>query len=103
VVEPIRIRARVEGGLTEVKVLMPHPMETGLRGDGHGALRPAHHIALVRVSHRDRVVLVAHLSIAVSQDPLLAFRFKGAQPGERLCVEWIDSRGLSRRDDAVIT
>ena len=31
--EPIRIRARVHDGITDVQILMPHPMETGMRQD----------------------------------------------------------------------
>jgi sulfur-oxidizing protein SoxZ len=103
VAEPIRIRAQVEGGITHVKVLMPHPMETGLRSDGAGALVPSHHISEVRISLGERVVLAARMSIAVAQDPLLSFRFTGARPGDRLRVDWVDNRGNRRGDEAVIT
>ena len=33
---PMRIRATTSDGVTEVKVLMSHPMETGLRKDSSG-------------------------------------------------------------------
>jgi len=103
VAEPIRIRAQVEGGVAHVKLLMPHPMETGLRRDGSGALVPPHHITEMRVSLGQRVVFAARMSIAVAQDPLLSFRFTGAQPGDRLRVDWIDNRGNRRGDEAEIS
>jgi sulfur-oxidizing protein SoxZ len=34
--DPMRIRAQVKDGLTDVRVLMSHPMETGLRKDSAG-------------------------------------------------------------------
>jgi sulfur-oxidizing protein SoxZ len=90
---PIRIRAKSKAGITEVLVLMPHPMETGLGVDAEGRGRRAHHITDVKVALGDRTLLQAQLSIAVSKDPLIAFRFKGGQPGDRISVSWTDNRG----------
>lgn len=101
--ERIRIRARVTDGTAEVVLLMPHPMETGLRKDAAGALVPAHYITDVKASVGDRVVMQARMSIAVSADPLLSFRFKGAQPGDRLTVSWNDNAGERRVDEETIT
>ena len=94
--DAIRIRARAADGLTEVMVLMPHPMETGLRkGDG-GAFVPAHFITELRVVAEGRLVLQARLSQAVAQDPLLTFRYRGGQVGDRVEVSWTDSHGDAR-------
>jgi hypothetical protein len=41
----IKLRAKEKGGVTTVKALMTHPMETGLRKDSKtGKLIPAHYI-----------------------------------------------------------
>jgi sulfur-oxidizing protein SoxZ len=101
--QPIRIRARLKDGVTEALILMPHPMETGLHKDESGSLRPAHFITDVRVTVAGRTVLDARLSMAVSRDPLLAFRFRGAAAGERISVAWTDNRGDRRTDEALIT
>lgn len=101
--EPIRIRAKVRDGLTDVMLLMPHVMETGLRKDEAGAPVAAHYITDVRVSVAERCVLEARVSIAVSRDPLLSFRFSGAAAGDRLTVAWTDNRGEKRSDTALIT
>ena len=100
--QPIRIRARISQGVTTVQVLMPHPMETGLRRDEAGQPVPAHHITDVSVTLGERSVFAARLTFAVSRDPLLAFRLRGAEAGQRLRVAWTDSRGEARVDEAVI-
>jgi sulfur-oxidizing protein SoxZ len=103
VASPIRIRAKLKEGMTEVSLLMPHPMETGLRKDAAGSTVASHYITDVRVSVAERPVLEAQISIAVSRDPLLYFRFRGAKLGERLTVAWTDNRGDTRIDEALIT
>jgi sulfur-oxidizing protein SoxZ len=100
--EPIRIRARSRGDVTEVLVLMPHPMETGLRNDDKGTAVPAHYITSVRVSVADRTVLDARMSIAIAQDPLLGFRFRGGRAGDRIRVTWTDNTGATRSDESTI-
>jgi sulfur-oxidizing protein SoxZ len=102
-ISPIRIRARLKDDTVEAHVLMPHPMETGLRLDAAGAFVAAHYITDVRVTVAGRTVFAARLSRAVSQDPLLHFRFKGATRGEHMSVSWIDSRGEQRSDEVPIT
>lgn len=101
--KPIRIRARAKGDVTEVTMLLAHPMETGLRKDAAGALVPAHYITEVLVLAEGRTVLEARMSHAVSQDPLLSFRFRGAKPGDRITVSWTDSRGEQRSDAVLVS
>jgi sulfur-oxidizing protein SoxZ len=101
--DPIRIRCRLHGDVAEVQVLMPHPMETGLRVNEAGTPVPAHHITDVAVTLAERTVFAARMSIAVSRDPLLAFRISGARAGQRLRVTWRDSNGDARADETVIT
>ena len=101
--EPTRIRARVKDGVTEAHVLMRHPMETGFRHDETGRAIDPHYITAVRIEVAGRPVMTARLGIAVSADPLLTFRFRGAVPGERMTVAWIDNRGEARTDEAIVT
>jgi sulfur-oxidizing protein SoxZ len=100
---PIRIRARVNGDVTEVTMLLAHPMETGLRKDADGVLVAAHYITDVLVVSEGRPVLEARMSQAVSQDPLLSFRFRGAKTGDRITVSWTDSRGEQRSDTVPVS
>jgi len=100
--DPIRIRAQLKDGITEVHVLMPHPMETGLRQDDAGQFVAAHFITGVQIHIAGRAVLTATLGRGVSADPLLHFRFKGAAAGQRISVAWVDSRGDRRSDETAI-
>ena len=48
--DPMRIRAKIKDGVTEVRVLMAHIMETGQRKDSAGAVIPAHYIKDVKAT-----------------------------------------------------
>jgi sulfur-oxidizing protein SoxZ len=98
VVEPIRMRARTHDGITDVQILMPHPMETGMRVDTSGQLLPAHYITNVEVSIGERTVFAARMSYAVSQDPLIFFRCRAGPAGQALRVTWVDNLGQQRSD-----
>jgi len=100
---PMRIRATTTDGVTEVKALMSHPMETGLRKDSAGALVPAHYIRQVLARHNEKVVLAAEWGAAVSQNPFLQFRFRGGAPGDKLSIEWTDTSGDTRTDEVVLS
>ncbi|MEO8627111.1 MAG: thiosulfate oxidation carrier complex protein SoxZ [Betaproteobacteria bacterium] len=99
---PMRIRTKLDGDVCKVRVLMSHPMETGLRKDPQGELIPAYFIQLVTVSYRDRVVLTAQWGPAVSRNPYLSFKFQSAAKGETVTIDWLDNKGDTRSARAVI-
>ncbi|HLB17239.1 MAG TPA: thiosulfate oxidation carrier complex protein SoxZ, partial [Burkholderiales bacterium] len=45
--DPMKIRARLEGDVADVRVLMAHPMETGQRKDAAGNVVPLHFIQTI--------------------------------------------------------
>ena len=100
--DPMRIRARLEGGKTIVRVLMAHEMETGQRKDSSGKLVPAHFIQQVSASHNGKVVLSAQWGPAVSKNPYLQFQFAGAKVGDKVVINWVDNKGDKRSDEAVV-
>jgi sulfur-oxidizing protein SoxZ len=81
---------------------MSHPMEPGTRKDASGNLVPAHYITDVVATHNGKEVLKAMWSGAVSQNPFLSFKFKGAAKGDKVVVKWTDNKGESRTDEATI-
>ena len=101
--DPMRIRAAANGDVTEVKILMSHPMETGLRKDANGQLVPAHFIDKVTATWNGKTVLTADWGPAVSKNPFLAFRFKGAKAGDKVSITWVDTAGETRTDEATIS
>lgn len=100
--DPMRIRAQMKDDVTEVRVLMAHPMETGQRKDSSGNPIPAHFIKEVKATVGDRTVLTASWGPAVSQNPFLHFKFKGAKKGDKVKVTWTDNKGETRTDEATI-
>ena len=100
--KPIKIRAKVKGDVAEVKALMPHPMESGLRRDPEtNELVPAHFITDVVAEHNGEVVLSAYWSTAVSKNPYVAFSFTGAAAGDKIVVRWADNTGDTSESEAV--
>lgn len=100
---PMRIRAAAKEGVTEVRVLMSHPMETGQRKDSSGNPIPAHHITELTAKHNDKVVLSAQFGPSVSTNPYLAFKFKGGAKGDKVVVSWVDNKGESRTDEVQVS
>lgn len=100
--DPMRIRATEQADGVEVRVLMSHEMETGQRRDSAGNLVPAHFISNVTVTHAGKTVLAAEWGPAVSKNPFLQFKFKGAKKGDEITVRWDDNKGGSRTDKAVV-
>lgn len=99
----IRIRAKMKGDVAEVKALMSHPMETGLRKNKKtGKKIPAHFIKEVVCEHKGNKVLVASWGVAVSKNPYLSFKFKGAAKGDMIKVSWVDNTGETATVDAKV-
>lgn len=101
--EPMRIRAVLMNGVVEVKLMVKHVMETGLRKDEAGNFIPAHFIETLVARCNDKIVLDAQLGMAVSQNPYIAFTFKGAAKGDRMEVSWRDNLGDTRSDETLVS
>jgi sulfur-oxidizing protein SoxZ len=100
--EPMKIRAKMEGDVADVKVLMSHPMETGQRKNEKGELVPTHFIQSVVATHNGKVVLDIQWSQAISRNPFLGFRVKGAKAGDKITVGWADTTGEKSSIDATV-
>ena len=101
--DPIRIRAQLAGDQTVVRVLMTHPMASGLRTDEAGQPVPAHFITEIHATHNGRPVLSAEWGPSVSRDPFLQFILLGARVGDRVGLSWKDNLGESRSDEALVS
>lgn len=98
-----RIRTKIQDGITDVLVLVSHPMETGLRTDPKTKEKiPPHFIQKMIFSLNGKEVVVANLGTAVAKDPLLGIKLKGAKPGDKLKVTWSDNKGESGGEEHTI-
>ena len=99
----IKMRAKASDGVTTIKALISHPMDTGLVKDKKtGNLIPAHFIQEVVCEHNGNNVLTAEWGPAVSKNPYLSFRFKGAKAGDTVKVNWVDNQGNSNSGEVTI-
>lgn len=89
----IKIRAKHKDGITQVKCLISHVMETGLRKTSKGEKIPAHFIQEVTVTHKDDTVMTSYWNGGVSKNPYLSCKFKGGAAGEEVTIAWIDNKG----------
>jgi sulfur-oxidizing protein SoxZ len=99
----IKMRAKDTDGVTTIKALISHPMDTGLVKDKKtGKPIPAHFIQEVVCEHNGNKVLTAEWGAAVSKNPYLSFRFKGAKVGDTVKLSWADNTGNSDSAEATI-
>jgi sulfur-oxidizing protein SoxZ len=100
--DPMRIRATEKDGIVDVKILMKHDMESGQRKDASGKLIPAWFINMLNVKAQGKDVFNAEFGPGVSKDPFLNFKYKGSK-GDKLVINWIDTKGDKRTDEATVS
>lgn len=99
----IRLKTKTRDGVTTVRAIIRHPMETGFRVDKDSRqLIPAHYIKQVTVKHNNTTVLSCDWTRAVSKNPYLSFMFKGANKGDKLELSWIDNENKTDSIETLI-
>lgn len=93
---PMKMRATLAGGYTDVRVLMTHPMTTAQSG------QPLHFIQNVVVKQNGKTVIEAEISQAVSRNPVFTFRLKGGAKGDKIEVSWVDNKGDSNKIESAV-
>ena len=101
--DPMKIRASLKEGVADVRVLIAHEMETGQRKDAAGKIVPAWHITDVVASLNGKPMMKAHWGPAISKNPLLSFKLKGAKAGDTVSIAWTDNKGDKRTDEAKVS
>lgn len=100
--DTIKMRAQLKGEVTEIKILMSHPMETGRRKNDLDEIVPAHFIQLVTVTLSDKPVLEAQWGTGISRNPYLTFHVRGAKVGDKVAVTWHDNKGESNSSEITV-
>ena len=98
----LRVRATSSGDITEVQVLIQHPMDSGFVKDDRGEIVPPHFIQELTFEHQGRKIFVADWGTAISKDPYVKFSFKGGNKGDELKISWVDNKGESDTTTAKI-
>ncbi len=100
----IKVHVKLDDELAKVKSLVVHPMETGARKDPDtGSIVPRHHIEQLTFSNNGKPVMVVNCSTAVAKNPYFYFSFRGASPGDKFTVSWVDSKGESNTLETILS
>jgi len=91
----MKLRAKLNGDVAEVKAIIVHPMHTGQGKDELGQLIPAHFIQTAMVSLNEKPVLDMQLGTGISKNPYLTFHVKGAKVDDKISVTWLDNKGMT--------
>lgn len=101
--EEMKMRATMQGDAVDVKVLIQHIMETGLRKDQKtGKMIPAHFINQVSATLNGKMVLDMQWGVGISRNPFVGFRVKGAKVGDKVAVHAVDNLGTVFDGEVVI-
>ena len=99
----IKMRAQLKNNVTEVKVLMSHPMETGRRKSDFGDLIPAHFIQQVSAYLNQTLVMQAQWGTGISKNPYLTFYLSQAKLGDIVKIEWLDNQGKTGASEIAVS
>jgi sulfur-oxidizing protein SoxZ len=94
---PMKMRATLGSGFTDVRVLMSHPMATEQQTKG----KP-HFIQNVTVKVNGKTVIEGEISQAVSRNPVFSFRLKGGAKGDKIQVSWLDNQGQTNQTETAV-
>lgn len=99
----IRIRVKLDGDRADIRALIDHPMETGLRKDvANDQLVPLHFIKNVVVTLNGTVVLETEWAQAIARNPYIHFKVRGAKAGDDVTIQWEDNLGEHGRASATV-
>lgn len=103
-VATIPMRVTLQGDVADIKALIHHDMETGLRKDTKtGQLIPAHFINVVTATLNGVTVLQAQWGIGISKNPFIEFKVKGVKSGDKIVINAVDNLGAQHAGEAVLS
>ena len=94
---PMKMRATLGSGFTDVRVLMTHPMATEQQTKG----KP-HFIQSITVKVNGKTAVESQISQAVSRNPVFSFRLKGGAKGDKIEVSWLDNKGETNKTETAV-
>jgi thiosulfate oxidation carrier complex protein SoxZ len=98
----IKMRAKLQDKLTEVKAIIVHPMTTGRSKNSAGEIVPAHFIQNINVSLNNHIVFEMQCSTAISKNPYLTFYLAGLKLDDKLVLTWQDNQGLTGQGETTV-
>lgn len=91
----VKLRAKAKKGVIDIKCLMSHPMETGLRKDKKtGEKIPAHFIQTVVAEKNGVPFMQADFNSTISKNPYMRIKVAGDK-GDEIKISWTDNKGAT--------
>jgi len=79
--------------VTELKIIILHPMRTGRSKNDDGQLLPAHFMQLMQVVLNGQVIIDVQTGTGISRNPYFTFYIQEAKVGDVIAVNWQDNLG----------
>ena len=98
----MRIKAKLEGDVATIKVLIKHNMESGRRKDEAGKLIPEKFVQTVTAHIAGTQVFEVNTGPGVSKNPFLQFILSGRAVGDTIDLKWVDSSGATKEDSVTL-
>jgi len=91
----MKVKAKLKKGVTVVKVLASSPMV----GKEESELKktPIEFITHVTARINGNVIWEASTGPFLSKNPYFKFAFKGGKKGDKVVVDWVDSKGKTKK------
>jgi sulfur-oxidizing protein SoxZ len=86
-----RLKVKARKGVINIKTIIAHPMESGLR-KVKGKIVPANHLTNVSITQNGTTVVNADVNGSISKDPFFNFKVAGKK-GDEIVVSYADNLG----------
>lgn len=99
----MKVRVKNKNGVVDVKVIINHAMENGLRLNPQTGNRvPAHFIDQFKILVNDEEVLTSRCTGGLSKNPFYGFKLSDVKANDKITVSWTDNKGQSGSTGAVV-
>jgi len=89
--------------ITELKIIILHPMRTGRSKNDDGQVLPAHFMQLMQVVLNGQVIVDAQAGTGISRNPYFTFYIKEAKVGDMIAVNWQDNLGYEGHGQVTVS
>jgi sulfur-oxidizing protein SoxY len=89
--------------ITELKIIILHPMRTGRSKNDDGQVLPAHFMQLMQVVLNGQVIVEAQTGTGISRNPYFTFYIKEAKVGDVIAVNWQDNLGYEGHGQVTVS
>jgi len=89
--------------VTELKIIILHPMRTGRSKNDDGQLLPAHFMQLMQVVLNGQVIVDAQTGTGIARNPYFTFYIQEAKVGDVIAVNWQDNLGYEGHGQVTVS